>query len=354
MKNPNTPPLVSFPYLPLFKNPFQILLIAYLLLGSRFELIGLIKGIQLLLPFLIAPLLPVFSFSGRLNSFLFKVYLCAVLLFVGLHLLSYFYYTDYLGDDSVVRFTAFWDSSIYSAHISWSSYLGFLLAFMCLFYLTNIVSFPMFLLSFLTVAFELILSTRRDPFVAFISFISVLLLYILRRITSTMRLSWSALLFSLILAISASVIAFFFDTYLLYLERIFDFSDRLEIWEILGSSLQSKSFILFGMMFPYNNLHSYPLSLIYSYGLIGCSVFCLSAVSFLRFFAKLNNSRFSSSKFNGFPGYILILALLFSACASNLVNVSLSQPFYLINFLFLFLLFQSTIAHSPSHHCSSS
>jgi len=353
-KRPNTHPLISFPYLSFSKNFFYILLIVYLFLCSRFELIGLIKGIQLLLPFLIIPLFPVFSFKGRLSSFLLKAYLCSLLLFVSLHLYSYFFYTHYLSSDSIVRFTAFWDSSIYSAHVSWSSYLGVLLTFILLYYLANRISLLIFLLSFSIVAAELVLSTRRDPFVAFVSFISVLLLYALWRITASMRLSRPALFLCLSFAILSPIIAFFYGNHLHYLNRIFDITDRLAVWEIVSSSLLSPSFILTGMMFPYNNLHSYPLSLLYSYGLIGVSIICLSLASFISLVAKLNKAHLSSIKFSGFPGYILILGILSAVIPSNLVNVSLTQPFYLINLIFLFLLFQSAISsHSASYRYSS-
>lgn len=44
-------PLIAFPYLSLTKQPSYILLLLYIVLCSRFQLLGLIKNIQLLLPF---------------------------------------------------------------------------------------------------------------------------------------------------------------------------------------------------------------------------------------------------------------------------------------------------------------
>jgi hypothetical protein len=352
--NPGTLPLISFPYISLFRYPSYFLLIVYLFLCTRFELIGLIKGVQLLFPFLITPLFPVFNFSLRLGIFFTRVYLYSVVSFISLHILSYFFYTESIYADPISRFTAFWDLSIYSAHVSWSSYLGVLLAFLILFYLINTISFSELLSSFIIVFLELILSTRRDPLISLASFFSALLLFLLWRVSASMRLSWPALLLGLSFAFIVPVIFYSSESHLLHLNRIFDLSDRLDIWEGIRAALyQSRSFILFGMMFPYNNLHSYPISLFYSYGFIGVSLICFSVASFLKLFSRINNLSLFSPRFNGFPAHILVLSILFAVIPSNLVNVSLSQPFYLLNLAFLFLIFQSSItSRSPLLHSS--
>jgi len=319
-----------FPFFSLIRSFPYLSLITIIFLSSFTNLITFVKALQLFLPFIALPFIPLIHTTRRLQILFFKILAVVSSSFSLIHLFSYFG-LDASSFDHPVRYSALLDYSIYSSLVSWSSLNGLYLVVLFSAFLCQLLPLPYFAFSGSACLLEITLSYRRDPLLVIIIFGLYLLFCFL---TSTLKSSviYKSILYALIFIVILLPLSFLYsDAFTYSLSRLFDTGSRSEIWSFYLSSMLSDPFyILFGHFKPFNNLHSYPVSLFYSYGL---SIF-------IALFLLLRSSLLRVSRFLKYPPLIafspslsfnIIPAIMISILFSNLVNVSLTQPFYLVN-----------------------
>lgn len=298
---------------------------------------SLIRIIQLVLPVFLLALIA-FPKDKSDISRLALFFLTGFFFFVFLHCVDVLSKKNFSEVDEF-SFSLFFGYGIYQAYVSYPGvvYQVFILAF-GMSVVEKRIPYKLFftiILAFCMI--EVSLAARRASLIEFSLFFILYFGFVSIRFFTLMRLPKEA--FTLIVSAMIGILVFCFDAPIF--QRAFSSihresfdSGRIKIIENAFNVLGDDLLLLFTGHGNRSGFHNLFLDYIYSFGLIPIIIFLgiLSAISFW-LYKKANENNF----FITLRGKVLLLCSFSGVFVQSMVNASITQPYYLINFIIVFI-----------------